>query len=543
MYKKAISITLLALSLFQTASAQAYTSRLTPFADVDEKAWSAENIYMLSSVNALDGYEDGTFRPLDAMTREAFLRLFVSAVNAKPEAQAIPIKDVAPGRWSYEPIQAALQRHWINFMLDDAGEFRPAEPIQRQEAAAVMGHMLLDKLSQPEREQWLNSGWLVERDKLAFADTSGIAESLAPYVFYTVQQGIMQGNETGFSPVQPLNRQEAAKVIRLALDMTLRAKPLEITGFYAIQSYASLNRVPLLDQVAMGWSHLSYSGAGAAEASLAKDSSKFSIPDGWEEVTAAADQAAAAKELVVFANESHHVTQFLADAAARKAFVASLLRLLDDPKYGFQGVCLDFEDLYQESSREDFNAFVGEIKDALKGNKLTVALPPLFYYAGYDAKFIGGKADTVILMAYNFLHKDSRLPSAPLPLVSEAVRQMLDAGVSADKLVLGIGKQANQWIDRPGEAAVYESPASDLVEQRLKQPGVAQSLAYPYLLNRITYEDNGQHELYYEDADSIERKMWVARYYGLKGVSLWYMGQFTDQDWERIAAENRDISK
>jgi spore germination protein YaaH len=60
----------------------------------------------------------------------------------------------------------------------------------------------------------------------------------------------------------------------------------------------------------------------------------------------------------------------------------------------------------------------------------------------------------------------------------------------------------------------------------------------PYFLKHITFEDTrGNHEIYYEDTASIEKKLWLAKFYGLKGVSLWYMGSFTTADWELIGQQ------
>ncbi|MNW13147.1 hypothetical protein D3C71_2110130 [compost metagenome] len=57
----------------------------------------------------------------------------------------------------------------------------------------------------------------------------------------------------------------------------------------------------------------------------------------------------------------------------------------------------------------------------------------------------------------------------------------------------------------------------------------------PYFLKEVTFEDaRGTHEIYYEDTQSIAKKLWLAKFYGLKGVSLWFMGRYTEADWELI---------
>ncbi len=140
-------------------------------------------------------------------------------------------------------------------------------------------------------------------------------------------------------------------------------------------------------------------------------------------------------------------------------------------------------------------------------------------------------------MAYDFTHNESKLPSAPLPLVNDVVQTAL-ASVPKEKLVLGISKQANQWITSNGLTAAPLSPAITEVEKRLVMPGVTQTWMLPYFLNKYTFTDaRGSHELYYEDTQSMAKKLWLAKFYDLKGVSLWFMGSYTAADWELIGQE------
>ncbi|WP_239633101.1 glycosyl hydrolase family 18 protein [Paenibacillus sp. H1-7] len=535
MYKKTVMLAIIGSLLAGSATVSAYESRLTPFRDVGESDWSAEHVYSLAAVQAVDGYADGGFHPLASMSREEFIKMMIAAAGVSQDASlpAGQLKDVSSDRWSYPMIEAAMQRHWIDAMIDSGGRFQPTAPIRREEVAYAMGTMLLSQAAEEQRKQWLDGGWMKERDARAFADAGEINGALTPYVYYAANQGLFEGSEKGFDPASPLSRQEAAAVIHRLLQKDAGSKPLEVTGFYAIQSYNNLDKMKLLDRVALGWWHLDYKGAGSAGLGTSGDSHKFNLPQGWEEVTSAADQSEVSKDLMVFANKSHQIEAFLADAAARSQFVQSVAATVNDPRFGFTGVNIDFEDLYGPERRNDFTALLSELKKVLNGKKLTVAVPPVNYYEGYDLKAIGATADEVILMAYNFLSKPDRLPSAPLPLVAETIRDTLAAGVPKDKLVLGIGKRTDQFIGN-AEQATYASPASSSVEERLVKPGVRQSLAVPYLLKRVQYTDGADNELFYEDADSIDRKLWVARYYGLKGVALWYMGQYVEDDWQRI---------
>ncbi|CAK4834057.1 unnamed protein product [Aphanomyces euteiches] len=450
------------------------------------------------------------------------------------QATANNPKDVANGRWSAPFISIAYQRKWIDSLLDKAGLFHPEQTITRQEVAMVMGKFLLESENEEVRQQWLATDWKRERDSRAFKDQTTINEAMQPYVYYTVHRGIMEGDPAGFKPKEPLIRKQAAAVIFRLIDKSIAEQKINFTGFYAILSYAAINQMSKLSNVTLGWSRLEYTAPGTAM--LSTNSTANYIPPGSEEVIAAADAAQITKDLMVF-YDAKNLKDFLKDKPAQTAFIDSLLLTLNDPAFHFTGVSMDFEGLYDAASAPDYLSFLQDLKAKLGSLTLAVAVPPNYYYKGYDFQRIGALADTIILMAYDFTHNEDKLPSAPLPLVNDAVQMALKS-IPKEKLVLGISKQANQWITTNGVTAAPKSPSIPLVEQRLTMPGVTQTWMMPYFLKQITYTDTvSSHEIYYEDTQSIAKKLWLAKFYGLKGVSLWFMGSFTAADWELIGQQ------
>lgn len=536
MLKKA-SFMFLLLTMLLTGSAYAYDVQLQPFTD-EEFDYSREPIYTLSALGIINGFPDRTYRPKEALSREAFIKLLVMA--AKLDTGSAPVSnpaDVSGDRWSAPFIAVAYERQWIDRLLDQEGQLHPAQTITRQEVAMLMGKYLLDLEPEAARRQWLSGDWERERDLRAFRDRSMIDESMSPYVYYTIYRGIMEGDPAGFKPNDPLIRKQAAAVIYRLIDKQIAEQAIDFTGFYAILSYGAINQMNKLSDVIFGWSHLAYESPGTAKLNTDTGTPVNRIPQGFEEVIAAADTAGISKELMVF-YDGADLKDFVKDKPAQQAFIESLLATLNDPAYSFTGVSVDFEGLKEAASAADYTGFLRDLKDRLGSYTLSVAVPPIYYYKGYDLKEIGKLADTVILMAHDFTHYESMLPSAPLPLVNDTVQTAL-AYIPKEKLVLGISKQANQWITAGGVTAPPASPAIADVEKRLAMPGVAQSWTMPYFLDYITFEDErGSHKMYYEDTQSIAKKLWLAKFYELKGVSLWYMGSFTTEDWELIGRES-----
>jgi spore germination protein YaaH len=342
----------------------------------------------------------------------------------------------------------------------------------------------------------------------------------------------MEGDSQGFRPNNGLIRSEAAAVIYRLLDLEAAGHQLETTGFYAIKSSPAIGRMSFVDHVAMGWSHLEYEAAGTSRLNMETDT--YRVPDGYEDVLAAANQANIDKDLMVYFGDGQKLSEFLKDKPAGQTFITQAASKLKDPSYQFSGISLDFEGLTEASDATNYLQFVRDLKAAIGSKSLSICVPTDHYYKGYDLKGLGNAADSLILMAYDFTHADSGLPSAPLPLVRDGVERALKQGVPADKLVLGISKQANQWIATNG-ITTTAMPAIELVEKRIADPNAVITQSMTYFLEHVHYEEGDKvNDIYYEDTSSIAKKMWLAKVYGLKGVSLWHMGSFTADDWEMI---------
>ncbi|MCR8630434.1 glycosyl hydrolase family 18 protein [Paenibacillus radicis (ex Xue et al. 2023)] len=531
MYKKITGFMILLLFV-AAGNAYAYDVPMAKYKDIMEQSWEKDYVYTLSALGIIEGYPDSKYHSEEALSREAFIKLLVTAAKLDISQTSGTVPADAVNRWSAPYIAAASERHWIEFMVNEADEFKPEQPITREEVAAVVGMYLLDK-DESVGPQWISGDWSKERDARAYSDIQIISNKLAPYVFYTINRTVMEGDNQGFRPKSGLIRSEAAAVINRLIDIETVGQELEITGFYAIKSSPAIARMSLVDNVAMGWSHLEYDTAGTAK--LGTNTTTYQVPDGFEEVLKAADQANVNKDLMVFFNEREKLAAFLKDALAQKMFISQLVAKLNDPVFGFSGVSLDLEGLIEESDAPNYTQFVRDVKAAIGSKTLSVCIPTDHYYKGYNYKDLSAAADSLILMAYDFTHDDSHLPSAPLPLVRDGVERALKQGVPASKLVLGISKQANQWITTNSKTTTAK-PAIELVEKRIADPNASKTWSMPYFLKLVQYQDGSNiNEIYYEDTQSIAKKIWLAKVYGLKGISLWHMGNFTASDWDIIA--------
>lgn len=113
---------------------------VSKFSDVPNNEWYSASIGILTAAGKLKGYPDGSFRPTRAISRAEFISL-VSRFAAPTDTSSagVSFSDIA-GNWAEESIQAAAAAGWI-FGYQD-GTFRPNQSITRAEAMAVLNRIL-----------------------------------------------------------------------------------------------------------------------------------------------------------------------------------------------------------------------------------------------------------------------------------------------------------------------------------------------------------------------------------------------------------------
>lgn len=164
--------------------------------------WAEKQINQWAAKGLAGGYEDGTFRPDNGVTRAEFVAL-VNRAFAIPASGAVDsFTDVSNDQWFYGEVAKAKAAGYIGGYED--GTFRPNQTISRQEVASILVRLL--KL-QPTSE---GTG--------LFADTQQIQEWARPAIGAVVKSGLMKGYpDNTFQPVKSITRAEAVVVLDRAL--------------------------------------------------------------------------------------------------------------------------------------------------------------------------------------------------------------------------------------------------------------------------------------------------------------------------------------
>ena len=177
--------------------------RLPKFADVDSKAWYAEYMSKATALGLLKGYEDGTVRPNNFITRAEVVTMFarLAGVNTA-NYSTTKFTDVAKKAWFNGAIAWAEQNKIISGRTEST--FDPNGNINRQELCAILvryasfADIELDMLSA----------------KAKFADDAKIAKFAKESVYLCQRAGIVSGRPGNlFAPTAYATRAEVAKIL------------------------------------------------------------------------------------------------------------------------------------------------------------------------------------------------------------------------------------------------------------------------------------------------------------------------------------------
>ncbi len=216
---------------------------------------------------------------------------------------------------------------------------------------------------------------------------------------------------------------------------------------------------------------------------------------------------------------------------------------------GMGDIHFDMEALPAQD-REAYIRFLRRARDRAhaQGMMVSVALAPKTsaeqqgrWYSAHDYRAIGEIADFVVIMTYEWGYSGGP-PMAVSPI--GPVRRVLQYAITEmlkEKILMGQNLYGYDWTlpFQQGTTAKALSPQA-AIALAAQQNAV---IRYDYRAQApfFTYmdEEGRQHEVWFEDARSIQAKFDLVKQLGLRGVSYWKLGLPFPQNWLLIESNFR----
>lgn len=229
--------------------------------------------------------------------------------------------------------------------------------------------------------------------------------------------------------------------------------------------------------------------------------------------------------------------------------IDNLLATMGDK--GYQGVDIDFEYILAED-RDAFTEFVRQVAERMRaaGYHTSVALAPKtsadqqgLLYEGKDYRALGEAADHVLLMTYEWGYTYGP-PMAVAPL--NQVRRVVEYAVTEilpEKIDLGIPNYGYDW---PLPFVRGETKATSIGNVQAVRIAIEQDVAIRFddvaQSPFFTYQQEAEHEVWFEDVRSLQGKFDLIREFGLGGCGYWQIMRWFAANW-RLLYKNFYIQK
>jgi spore germination protein YaaH len=229
--------------------------------------------------------------------------------------------------------------------------------------------------------------------------------------------------------------------------------------------------------------------------------------------------------------------RILTEEGVRSATLLELVELVRE--HGYDGINIDFEN-GAAADRDALTSFVSDLGDRLHaiGKRLSVEVSAKYEHTTtgrsglYDYAALGRAADYVFVMNWGW-HWATSVPGAPDDMeLSRRVADYVAGMPNRSRFVLGTHLYGMDWPGGGGPAnkatALEHADVQSLVARQGASP-VLDPVADAWV---FTYTENGvHHEAWYPDAQTIARRVRLARDRGL-GIGFWRLGREDERIWD-----------
>ena len=241
-------------------------------------------------------------------------------------------------------------------------------------------------------------------------------------------------------------------------------------------------------------------------------------------------------------NSSEATLALLSNTNTRNHMVEQVMSEVIE--HGIDGLNIDFEKVSEECDIH-FEQFLRELSMQCRRNGIVLSVDnyvPTFT-PQYNRREEGAVVDYLVIMGYDehgpWSHEVGSVAS--LGYVRQGVEDTIEAGVPADKIVLGIPFYTRLWeeTEQAGNSFSFTCEIKSMAEatQAVQAAGATIEWREEDGQNYATWlpeNSASAYRIWLEDAQSIDRKLALVDEYGLAGWSAWKLGYETPDVWNVI---------
>lgn len=221
-------------------------------------------------------------------------------------------------------------------------------------------------------------------------------------------------------------------------------------------------------------------------------------------------------------------------------------------KYGFKDIHFDFEFL-RPADREAYNRFLRKARDRFKqeGWLISTALAPKTsatqkgeWYEAHDYKAHGEIVDFVVIMTYEWGYSGGpAMAVSPIDQVRRVLQYALTE-MPGQKIMMGQNLYGYDWTLPFVQGSVAKAVSPQQAITLAARNNVAIQYDTKAQAPHFNYRsaDGKQHEVWFEDARSIQAKFDLIKELNIRGMSYWKLGLAFPQNWLLIL-ENFNVVK
>ena len=168
------------------------------FWDVDKSHWAFEAIAELTDRGVINGYNDGSFKPEETISRAEWAKIMVGAAGISTDDDEVYFRDM-DGHWAVPYVNAASD--YLTAYSDNT--YRPDQAVVREDVTMALVRLKGYSIDDVDYS-YLST----------FTDMNSISNNMKAYIAVAVEKGLINGFEDNtFRGQSTLTRAEAAKLL------------------------------------------------------------------------------------------------------------------------------------------------------------------------------------------------------------------------------------------------------------------------------------------------------------------------------------------